>query len=530
MEEQKEKKGKKLKGFEVEIMRENVNKKENFKTGELTEEQKNQFEGLMERNMDIFENGSLGRTVVTKHKIDSGTTKPIKQSAYRIGPKEKQIIKEEVEKMLKEGVIRKSKSPWTSPVVLVKKKDGSIRFCVDYGKVNGVSKKDNHPLPRIDDTLDTLQGMEYFSKLDLARGYWQVEMEESDKEKTAFITHEGIYEFNVMPFGLSNAPATFQRLMQEVLDELVYKKVLVYIDDIIVYSKTFEQHLKDLEEVFEKLRKAELKAKLKKCEFIKREVEYLGHVVGRNGIKTSESNVEKVKNYPRPITIKELRGFLGLASYYRKFIEGFSKLAKPLLKLMEGMKYEKVKTKEGTKIGTGKRINRIMNEKNIEKEWGIEQEESFQLLKRKLTTTPILAYPDFEKKFRLYTDASGQALGAVLQQEGEDKKEHVIAYASKSLTKAEQNYSVTELESLAMVWAVEKFRHYLLGGKGFTIITDHYALKWLQSQKINKRVARWKIKLQEYEPYEIEYKEGKKHTNADAMSRMRNENLENERD
>ena len=255
-------------------MRENVNKKENFKTGELTEEQKNQFEGLMERNMDIFENGSLGRTVVTKHKIDSGTTKPIKQSAYRIGPKEKQIIKEEVEKMLKEGVIRKSKSPWTSPVVLVKKKDGSIRFCVDYGKINGVSKKDNHPLPRIDDTLDTLQGMEYFSKLDLARGYWQVEMEENDKEKTAFITHEGIYEFNVMPFGLSNAPATFQRLMQEVLDELVYKKVLVYIDDIIVYSKTFEQHLKDLEEVFEKLRKAELKAKLKKCEFIKREVEY----------------------------------------------------------------------------------------------------------------------------------------------------------------------------------------------------------------------------------------------------------------
>src|SRR5205085_1516295 len=336
-------------------------------------------------------------------------------------------------KMLKKGVIKKSKSPWSSPVVLIKKKDGEIRFCIDYRKLNGYTKIDSHPLPRIDDTIDALQGMQYFTTVDCASGYWQVEMNEKDKEKTAFITHEGLYEWNVMPFGLCNAPATFQRLMQEVLDDLIYTKVLVYIDDIIIYSKTFEQHLQDIEEVFGKLKKAMLKLKLEKCDFIKNEVKFLGYVVGKDGIKADEDKIKKVKEYPRPTTIGELKGFLGLASFYRKFIEGFSKIAKPLLKLTEGIRYERVTKKEGVNVGIGKKINRMINGKNIEKDWGKEQEEAFQLLKEKLTTAPILVYPNFEKRFRLYTDASGQALGAVLQQEGGDKKEHVIAYASKSI-------------------------------------------------------------------------------------------------
>ena len=484
----------------------------------------------MKRNMDIFakDKNDLGRTNITKHDIDTGDTKPFKQRAYSTGPKEKQVIKEEIEKMLKKGVIKKSKSPWSSPVVLIKKKDGEIRFCIDYRKLNGYTKIDSHPLPRIDDTIDALQGMQYFTTVDCASGYWQVEMNEKDKEKTAFITHEGLYEWNVMPFGLCNAPTTFQRLMQEILDDLIYTKVLVYIDDIIIYSKTFEQHLKDVEEVFEKIRKAMLKLKLEKCDFMKREVNFLGFVVGKDGVKTNEDKIKKVKEFPRPTTIGELKGFLGLASYYRRFIEGFSKIAKALLKLTEGIRYERVTKKEGVNVGIGKKINRMINGKNIEKDWGEEQEEAFQLLKEKLTTAPILVYPNFEKKFRLYTDASGQALGAVLQQEGDDKKEHVIAYASKSLTKAEQNYSTTELESLAIIWAVEKFKQYLLGGKGFTIITDHWALKWLKSQEIKGRRGRWILKLQEFEPYEIEYKEGKKHTNADAMSRLKNENIEDE--
>src|ERR1051325_1877145 len=329
---------------------------------------------------------------------------------------------------------------------------------------------------------------------------------------------------DVMPFGLCNAPATFQRLMHEVLDNLVFTKAPVYIDDINIHSKTFEQHLKDLEEVFGKIRKANLKLKLEKCHFCNREIKFLGYVVGKNGIKTDEDKIKKVKEFPRPTTIGEIKAFIGLTSYYRRFIEGFSKIVKPLLKLTEGIKYEKIKG--GT--GPAKTINRMINTKNVTKEWGTEQEENFKFLKEKLIIAPILAYPNFEKPFRLYTDASKLALGAVLQQEGNNGKKGVIAYASKSLTKTEQNYSATELESYAVVWAVEKFRHYLLGGKGFTIITDHYALKWLKSQEIKGRRGRWIIKLQEYEPYEIEYKEGKKHGNADAMSRMRNESLEDE--
>src|SRR2546430_16471149 len=244
-------------------------------------------------------------------------------------------------------------------------------------------------------------------------------------------------------------------------------------------------------------------------DYMKGEVNFLGFVVGKDGVKTNEDKIKKVKEFPGPTTIEELRGFIGLASYYRRFIEGFSKIAKALLELTKGIKYEKIVKKEGMNVGSGKRINRMINRKNIEKEWTEEQENSFKLLKEKLITAPILAYPNFEKKFRLYTDASGKALGAVLQQEGDDKKEHVIAYASKSLTKAEQNYLTTELESLAIVWAVEKFKQFLLGGKGFMVITDHWALKWLKSQEIKGRRGRWILKLQEFEPYEIEYKEGK---------------------
>ena len=357
----------------------------NFKTGDLTNEQQKKFEELMKRNIDIFakDKNDLGKTDVTKHEIDIGNAKPIKQRAYQTGPKEKQIIKEEVDKMLKKGVIRKSKSPWSSPVVLVKKKDGETRFCIDYRKLNGITKTDNHPLPRIDDTIDTLQGMKYFTTVDCASGYWQVIMNEQDKEKTAFITHEGLYEWNVMPFGLCNAPATFQRLMQEVLDDLIYTKVLVYIDDIIIYSKTFEQHLQDIEEVFGKLKKAMLKLKLEKCDFIKNEVKFLGYVVGKDGIKADEDKIKKVKEYPRPTTIGELKGFLGLASFYRKFIEGFSKIAKPLLKLTEGIKYEKVKQKEGTSTGPGKTINRMINKKDITQDWKEDQEKSFKILKER---------------------------------------------------------------------------------------------------------------------------------------------------
>jgi len=296
-------------------------------------------------------------------------------------------------------------------------------------------------------------------------------------------------------------------MMHEVLGDLIYTKAPVYIDDVNAHSRTFEQHMRDLEEVFTRIRNAGLKLRADKCKFCFNEIEFLGYVVGKDGIKTDQKKIEKVKQFPKPKTITELNGFLGLASYYRRFIKNFSTIAKPLNDLMKNIEYKK-----GTKQ---KEQNKIIS---IEEKWNTKQEESFENLKKKLCTTPVLAYPDFEKEFLLYTDASGFALGAVLSQKDENDKEHVIYYASKSLNQAEQNYSATELECYAVVWAIEKFRHYL-EGKRFKVITDHYALKWLHTNALKGRRARWMIKLQPYD-YEVIYKEGRKHKNADALSRI----------
>jgi hypothetical protein len=494
-------------------------KKVKYKIGKLTMEQQEKFNRLIERNQDIFVKGKyeVGRTNVTKHGIDVGETKPIKQRARKLSQKEREIEREHIEDMLKKGIIRKSKSPWSSPVVFVPKKGGEIRFCVDYRKLNDVTKKDNHPLPKIDEMLDKFEGSKWFTSIDLASAYWQVEMEEKDIEKTAFITSEGLYENLVMPFGLCNAPATFQRLMHEVLGNLIYTKAPVYLDDIIIHSKTFEQHLQDIEEVFGKLRDARLKSKEGKCEFCAEEIKFLGHVIGKEGRKVDPDKIEKVKNYPRPENISQLRGFLGLASYYRKFIRDFSEKAKPLTELLEG-------TRRGKKKGKmeKERIKEIKNEEFI-KQWGERQEKSFKLMKKALTETPVLIHPDFRKDFTLYTDASGFALGAVLEQIGEDGNSHPVAYGSKTLSKAERNYSTTELECYAVVWGIEKFHHYLYGRK-FKVITDHQALIWLRKNEnsCKGRRARWVLRLQVYD-FDIIYKEGRKHKNADALSRIKDE-------
>ncbi len=322
-------------------------KEDTYKTGNLTTDQRREVKGVIRKNEDIFIKGKyeVGRTNAVKHTIDTGEEKPIKQKARRLSVKEKEIEKEHIEEMLKKGIIRKSKSPWSSPVVFVPKKGGEIRFCIDFRRLNKVTRKDNHPLPRIDEMLDKFEGSQWFSSIDLASAYWQVEMDERDIEKTAFITSEGLYECLVMPFGLCNAPATFQRLMHEVLGNLIYTKAPVYLDDIIIHSKTFEQHLEDIQKVFDRLRDARLMSKESKCEFCAAEIKFLGHIVGRDGRKVEPDKVEKVKNYPRPENISQLRGFLGLASYYRKFIKDFSKKAKPLTKLLEGTKREAKKAK-----------------------------------------------------------------------------------------------------------------------------------------------------------------------------------------
>ena len=344
--------------------------------------------------------------------------------------------------------------------------------------------------------MDSLGNAHWFSSMDLTSGYWQIEMKEEDKAKTAFTSREGLFEFNVMPFGLCNAPATFQRTMDTVLGDYNWKFANVYIDDLNVFSKDFEEHLEHLNKVFCRIRNANLKLNPEKCNFCQRELPFLGYVITEEEISPDPSMIQKIKDFPQPRTIKGLRSFLGLAGYYRKFVKGFSQIAAPLFKLLRNQ------------------------ELFI---WTMDQEEAFQQIKQHLTTAPILIYPDFTKKFYLYTDASNSGLGAVLSQKDKDGREQVVAYASVTLKPNEQKYGVTEKEALAVVWAVRQFRHYILGTV-FEIITDHNALRWLfkNQQSHSARVNRWIMSLMEY-TFIITYRPGRKNQNADALSRMYSE-------
>lgn len=433
----------------------------------------------------------LSQTHIVEHEIKTYNAEPIKQRPYRIAPSEAEFVKGEIQAMLDKGIIRESSSPWASPIVIVPKKNNKRRICIDYRKVNKVTEKDVYPLPVIDDILDSFQGAKWFSTLDLASGYWQVALKEKDKKKSAFITKFGLYEFNVMPFGLCNAPATFQRLMDKVMSRFIGKFVVVYLDDLTIYSKTFDDHVKHLQTIFNILRDAKLKLNKTKCSFFLPSIKFLGHEITREGILPDEEKIIKVKNFPTPHNLRTLRGFLGLASYYRKFIDQFSAVAKPLNKLLQ---------------------------KNVPYVWDKEQQQAFEQLKEYLITAPILQHPKFDQPFYLHTDASGSGLGAVLAQKDKDNREYAIAYASRSLTKAEVNYNTTELECLAIVWAVEHFRHYY-GTAPFFVITDHSALKWLRSTELKGKRARWILRLEPYN-FTIVHRAGRKHNNADTLSRI----------
>ena len=461
--------------------------------GELTQEQKQQFFLLLLANADVFaDDDNPGRTDMVKHRVNTGNSPPIRQPVRRIPAHKREEARHLLQDMLAKGVIQPSCSPWASPIVLVPKKDGSVRFCIDYRKVNAATRRDAYPLPRIDDTLDTLAGAKWFSTLDMVSGYWQVEVADEDKEKTAFCTPDGLFEFNVLPFGLCNGPATFQRLMDLVLTNLQWSSCLVYLDDVIVVGRTFTEHLRNLESVFQRLRKAGLKLKPKKCAFFRREVLYLGHIVSHEGIATDPAKTSKVAQWPTPTTTKEVQKFLGFAGYYRRFIRDFAAMAKPLHRLTE---------------------------RNAHFKWTVECQRAFEDLRGRLTTTPVLAYPDYTKPFILDTDASDFGIGAVLAQRDEDGQERVVAFASRILSKAERRYCVTRRELLAVVVFTQHFRPYLLG-REFVLRTDHGSLTWLQSFKEPEgQLARWLEKLQEFN-FSILHRKGKNHQNADALSRL----------
>ena len=461
--------------------------------------QKDELHSLLSEYHQTFslEEDERGETDIVQLIIDTGDAPPQKQPVRRVPVAARQELANLLQSMQKSKIIQPSNSPWASPVVLVRKKDGSLRLCIDYRKLNSVTKCDAFPMPRIDDLLDVLGQSKYFTTLDLKSGYWQVKVHPDSCEKTAFITHGGLYEFRVMPFGLANAPALFQRLMQRVLGDLNEDQMFVsiYLDDILIFSRTFEEHKIHLREVLKRLQTVGLKLNPAKCYFVRTQVHYLGHIITAEGIKPTTSHIEAIKEFAVPKDVKALRQFLGLSSFYRRFVPNFAKLADPLHKLTR---------------------------KNEAFVWSPPCQEAFDCLKSKLVESPVLAYPDFQKDFSLETDASGQGLGAILSQTQSDGKRHPVAYASRALSMTERRYAVTELETLAVVWAMSHFHHYLYG-HNVVILTDHSAVKAvLGSPSKNGQHARWWTKVfgSGVKDVQIGHRAGRENSHADALSRQ----------
>ncbi|CAF0888235.1 unnamed protein product [Rotaria sordida] len=438
----------------------------NLAETDLNDIQKQKLSDLIQAFPDVF-NEKTGQTSKVKHVIRLlPGSQPCNLPSYRIAPARRQIVEENLREMLQGNVIVSSKSPWASPVILAPKKDGTLRFCIDYRKLNAMTICDAYPIPRIDDTLDSLQEAKFISTLDLRTGYWQVEMDEKSREKTAFITHKGLFEFKVMPYGLTNAPTTFQRLMDIVLAGLKWQCCLVYIDDVIIYSPTFEQHIEDLKRVFEALRSANLTLKTFKCHFCRRETKYLAYIITSDCVKPDPDLVKSVVNFPRPRTIRDVQSFLGLTGYYHRFIQNYARIAEPLIRQL-----------------------RFTVTGNHHLRWSNECTEAFNTLKKKLTTAPIMNTPNFEQPFILVVDAFEYGLGAILTQEYDDKK-YVIAYASRTLSAIERRYGATEREAPTIMWATKHFRVYIERSK-ILIRSDCKALQWLRNTKdVTGRLAR----------------------------------------
>ena len=473
----------------------------------LTSEQVNLVEKLLLKWKDVFSlhDLDLGKTSLTKHHINLSDPTPFKERHRRIPPAMVQSVREHLKEMLDLGVIRPSNSPFASNVVLVKKKDGTLRFCIDLRRLNNNTIKDSYALPRTEETFDALHGSCIFSTLDLKSSYWQVEIEENDKHKTAFrVGNLGFFECNRMPFGLTNAPATFQRLIETCMGDLHLNSCLLYLDDIVVFSKSFEEHLTRLEAVFQRLHQAGLKLKTSKCHFFKQSIKYLGHIISAKGVHTDPDKISTVRDWPVPISAKELLSFLGFVGYYRRFIRNFSQIARPLYEVTTGVPSKRNKIK----ICPGFR-------------WGPEQEDAFKKLKDLVTSAPVLAFANFNKPFILHTDASAESLGACLYQQQDDNTERPVAFASRGLSPSERNYPAYKLEFLSLKWAVtDKFHDYLYGVP-FHVITDNNPLTYIfTTAKLDATSQRWVSALSNYQ-FSIEYRSGKLNQDADGLSRIR---------
>ncbi|KAK1596218.1 hypothetical protein QYE76_018557 [Lolium multiflorum] len=422
-----------------------------------------------------------------EHRIDLIPGAPLpNRAAYRTNPEDTKEIQRQIQDLLAKGYVRESLSPCAVPVILVPKPDETQRMCMDCRPINAITVRYRHPIPRLDDMLDELSGATIFSKIDLRSGYHQIRMAIGDEWKTAFKTKLGLYEWLVMPFGLSNAPSTFMRLMNHILRPLIGKSVVVYFDDILIYSKNLEDHVQHVREVLCILRHEKLFANLPKCHFAQNKLVFLGFVVSANGIEVDSSKVEAIHNWPTPTNVGQVRSFHGLAGFYRRFVKDFSTIACPLNELTK---------------------------KNVPFVWGKAQQKAFDELKKRLTEAPLLALPDFTKTFEIECDASGLGIGGVLMQNGKP-----VAYYSEKLDGARLNYPIYDKELYALVRVLEVWQHYLWP-KEFVIHSDHESLKYLKSQhNLNKRHAKW-VEFIESFPYVIKYKKGKENVVADALSR-----------
>jgi transposase InsO family protein len=451
---------------------------------------------LLEQFRDVLGGIPSSAPMPPKRAVDHGIqlvpgAEPANKGVIRLAQPELEELRKQLTELLEKGYIRPSLSPFGAPVLFAKKKDGTLRLCIDYRRLNAVTVKNKYPLPRIDDLLDQLQGAAVFSKIDLQSGYHQVRVKIEDVHKTAFRCRYGHFEWTVMPFGLTNAPATFQSLMNSVLGDYLDKFSTVYLDDVLVYSRTPQEHLVHLRMVLQRLREHQLYAKLSKCAFGLGEMPFLGHIISGNGIRMDPAKVDAIANWPTPRTVVQLQSFLGLANYYRRFVQNYSHIAAPLTALAT----------PATKGWP----------------WEEAQEAAFAALKAAIASAPIIHMPDLSQPFVVTTDASNFAVGAVLTQ-GTGAEERVIAFESKKLSPAETRYPVHDREMLAVIYALKKWRHYLLGAHT-TVVTDHKSLEFFTTQPhLNPRQARWMGLLAEYD-HTIVHREGKLNVVADALSR-----------
>ena len=464
-----------------------------FSTIESIDDQtKKKLKTMLLNHAHVFSERPYGSkaTGLMEHSIEltDPSVKPIKHYGYRVSPAVATELMKTVEEIHRLGVIEESQSPWASPVLLVPKKDGTQRFCTDFRRLNAVTKSDVFPLPRIDDIMDKLGSCQFFTSIDLKHAFWQIPMKPEDREKTAFICGYKLWQYRQMAFGLKNSPATFQRCISKAIGENDYS--LAYLDDIIIFSAAVEEHLKHIESILKSLARHNLNAKIKKCEFFKTSLTFLGHIVSRDGIGVCPDKVTAVREFPVPTNIKEMRSFLGLANYYRRFIKSYSNITCVLTRLLQ---------------------------KNVEYKWTEECQSAFDELKGRLTQAPVLAFADYTLQFILTTDACDSGIGGVLSQ-CFDNVEKPVMFLSRTLNQHEKNYATTHKECLAIVWCIKQCEHYLMANK-FIVRTDHNALKWLMSVKDhNGRLMRWALTLMEYD-FEIHHVKGKTNFVADALSR-----------